>query len=282
MPVETETIISHLEELEKKEGPLPPLLEFYHRLTRAQHSIEERLGGLPRPTLDGETIRKRLEAGRPLISFDELVLDQALLEQSFASVTAFFAEYPQLFGTLPEAVTEANHSLVSRNVLKAWYDGEALPHTVPPAASRSFVANLLHATLKPFLVAHAKKLRDAIEQERWRRPYCPICRGGPDFAFLDKEHGARWLVCSRCDTEWLFQRLECPFCGNQDQSKLGYLTDETDVYRLYVCEKCLRYLKAIDLRQTKSEVLLPLERFYTADLDRQAREQGYVQPDLAT
>jgi len=114
-----------------------------------------------------------------------------------------------------------------------------------------------------------------VNQERWRRGYCPICGGNPDFAFLDKERGARWLLCSGCDAEWLFQRLECPYCGTQDQDALAYFTDDEGLYRLYVCERCKRYLKALDLRQAKSEVLLPLERLFTFDIDAQAQEYGY-------
>jgi len=114
-----------------------------------------------------------------------------------------------------------------------------------------------------------------VDQERWRRQYCPVCGGPPDFAYLDKDAGARWLLCSRCDAEWLFQRLQCPYCGSQDQSALAYFTDDEGLYRLYVCEQCKRYLKAIDLRQTESEILLPLERLLTFELDVQARGKGY-------
>lgn len=109
-----------------------------------------------------------------------------------------------------------------------------------------------------------------------------ICGGSTDFAFLDRENGARWLLCARCDTEWRFQRLQCPYCGTQDQNALSYFTAEEGLYRLYVCEQCKRYLKAVDLRQAKAEVLPPLERLYTLDLDRQAQEHGYRPYDKVT
>ena len=115
-----------------------------------------------------------------------------------------------------------------------------------------------------------------MDQERWRRRYCPICGGNADFAFLDKERGARWLLCSRFAAEWLFQRLECPYCGTTDQNALAYFADDEGLYRLYVCEQCKRSLKAIDLRQAKSEVLIPLERLLTLDIDAQAKEYGYI------
>ncbi len=94
-------------------------------------------------------------------------------------------------------------------------------------------------------------------------------------AFLEKEVGARWLLCSRCDTEWLFQRLECPYCGTNEPNALSFFPDDEGLYRLDVCDQCKCYLKAIDLRKAKDDTLLPLERLYTMDLDRQAKENGY-------
>ena len=55
-----------------------------------------------------------------------------------------------------------------------------------------------------------------------------------------------------------------------------YFTDDEGLYRLYVCERCHHYLKAIDLRHAGREVLFQLERFLTLDIDHQAREKGYT------
>ena len=136
--------------------------------------------------------------------------------------------------------------------------------------------NIIQAALKPFLINCSRSLIDFVEQEGWRRGYCPVCGGNPDFAFLAEEQGARWLVCSRCDTRWLFQRLKCPYCGTEDQYALSYFTDDSETYRLYVCDKCKHYLKAIDLRKSKAELVVPLERLFTLDMDKQAHEYGYT------
>jgi FdhE protein len=114
-----------------------------------------------------------------------------------------------------------------------------------------------------------------VNQDSWRQRICPICGGKPDFAFLNKETGARWLICFRCDADWLFFHIECPFCGNQDQNSLAYLTDEKELYRLYTCEQYRTYIKAIDLRRAEGDVLFPLERILTLDLDKQAHKAGY-------
>ncbi len=215
--------------------------------------------------------------GVSLITFGELDIKWPLLLNAARNVVGVFAEYPQLFGPALEGFKESEvDCFFTSEAVKAWFEGSSLPAgTVADKPSEYLLENIIQATLSPFLVSYSKPLLTEINPERWRRRYCPICGGIPDFAFLDKESGARWLLCSRCNAEWLFQRLECPYCGATDQNALSYFTDDKGLYRLYICEQCKRYLKAIDLRQAGAEVSLPLERLATMDIDAQAREQGY-------
>lgn len=270
------SIIVKLEEQEKKEGTLPPLLEFYLKLLRIQSEAEQRIG-VPKITLTSEAINERIEQGQPLIAFDELDLSWSLLLDISERITGVFVEYPELFGQSLESFKESGTGrFLTREVVRAWFEGLSLPIGIAADnVNECLLENIIQATLTPFLVSYSKALLNKVNREHWRRRYCPICGGNPDFAFLDKENGARWLLCSRCNAEWLFQRLECPYCGNQDQNALAYFTNEEGLYRLYVCEQCKRYLKAIDLRRAESEVLLPLERLLTLDIDAQAQEYGY-------
>ena len=268
-------ILKKLEEEGKKEGFDPKFLEFYQRLLRIQTLFQQRLDKA-KPSLKDKVARERLERGLPLITFDKLTLDWSLLQEVFNEVTATFADFPELFGEIPQNLKEVSDETLIKEAVKGWFEEAKLPDTIAGSEVNSqLLEAITHTTLRPFLTSQAKALLSFVKQEHWRRRYCPICGGSPDFAFLDKEIGARWLLCSRCDTEWLFQRLECPHCGNQDQNTLAYFTDEKGLYRLYVCEKCHTYIKAIDLRHAQSEVLLPLERILTVDLDKQGQEKGY-------
>ena len=281
MPVATDAIIKHLEEKESKEGTISPLLKFYRKLLRVQSGVERKIASLPKPDAGSEAIGERLANGRPLLTFAELALDWPLLQATFTGVSAIFAESPGLFDESAAKLAEVKvERLLTRKAVKAWFEGGSLPSSsLAGDINENLLAVVVHAAVKPWLVSRARDLIGFVEQERWRRPYCPVCGGSPDLAFLDKERGSRWLLCSRCDTEWLFQRLGCPYCGTEDQNALTYFTDDAGLYRLYVCEKCQRYLKTIDLRQVDAEVLLPLERLYTLDLDRQAKERGYSGSD---
>ena len=269
--------IEKLEEEGKKKELPPRLLEFYQKLLDIQSRTERQIGKID-PGLKKEIINERLESSRPLITFDELIIDWALLKDTFAGVINIFNEYSDLFGELPESLRQSKTGLsLSKRVARAWFKKAKLPSTIKVDNDNEYLLleAIIDATLKPFLVSHARVMIDLANQERWRRDYCPICGGKPDFAFLDSEIGARWLMCSRCDTEWLFQRLQCPYCGSQDQSDLSYFSDDEGVYRLYTCEQCHKYIKAIDLRSTIPEVPLPLVRIITLDMDRQAQEMGY-------
>ena len=275
-------ILKKLESEGKERGLPARLVAFYQSLLSIQCGAEKHIGKV-KPGLDKEEITNRLEQGSPILNFGDLVLDWAIIKDILAEVTAALAAYPDLFGELPKSFRKPRpHPSLPKRAVKAWFEGTSFPSTiaVDNISEHILLEAIINATLKPFLINHSKALLSFVNQEQWRRRFCPICGGKSDFAFLDKERGARWLLCSRCDTEWLFQRLQCPYCGTQDQDKLAYLTDDKGTYRLYVCEQCHKYIKAIDLRSTESEVLLPLERVLTLGMDKQAQEKGY-EPDLS-
>lgn len=273
-------IVKRLEKEGKEKGLHPRYSEFYQGLLRIQSEAEQRIN-IIKPGLQREAIENRVRRGLPLIRFDELTLDWPLLNDIFAKVIAIFADHPDLFGELPNSLRKLQaRKALPKRLVRAWFKRTKLPSTVAIDNIDDYLLleAIIHATLQPFLTGYSKALISLINQKEWRREYCPICGGRPDFSFLDKESGARWLICSRCDTEWIFQRLQCPYCGTQDQDALSYFTDNEEIHRLYVCEQCHKYIKAIDLRNTESKIPMLLERILTIDMDSQAQEKGY-KPD---
>lgn len=267
-------ILKKLEEWQEREAVSSSFLDFYKGLLGIQAWAEEHIK-LPEPSLSKQVANHRIVSGLPLIKFDELDLDWSLVDKVFRKIAEIFANYPELFGEVPKSLL-GSHSRLPKKVAKAWLKGAFLPTKIAgDNVNEHVLREIAHATLKPFLTAYSKTLIGIVEQNRWRRGYCPICGGNPDIAFLEKESGERWLMCSRCDAQWRFQRLECPSCGNQDCKSLSYFSDDTRVYRLYVCDKCHTYLKAIDLRNTKEDISLSLERLITFDMDVQGQKKGY-------
>jgi len=266
-------ILDKLDAMEKEEGSLPRLLEFYRKLIQIQTRVGQKMDK-PNPGLPTETIQQRMDEGKALVTASEFTFDLHLLQDTFQEVAALFSEYADLFDNAPEEFSELTEEVISSDSVKAWYEGTPIP--AAEGVNQTILKELMHAAVKPFLTGYAGALIDSVKQDRWRRGYCPICGGNPDFSFLEKENGARWLVCSRCDTEWLFQRLKCPYCNNTYQKTLSYYTtDDEGPYRLYVCDNCKHYLKAIDMRVARLDTVIPLERLITLEIDIQARDYGY-------
>jgi FdhE protein len=145
----------------------------------------------------------------------------------------------------------------------------------PEETDMGLVKMAVDLALQPHLEWAAEQVMPHVDQESWKRGYCPACGGAPDFAVLIEETGARHLLCSRCRSQWLYKRLACPFCNNTDHTKLLYYPSEDEVYRLYVCQACKHYLKAIDLRKATHKVVLAVEPLLTVAMDLAAQEQGY-------
>jgi len=263
--------------LAEAEQPLPSSLEFYRQILSTQNKIK-----LPDISTNLATLKKKapqqLAQGKPLLTFRDLKINWANIQNLFHEITLLTKEH---LAPEPEEIEEldeigADITLLKKTA-KTWFGTSTISRksTSKDKAIKPLTASVFQASFYPLLSLYADELSSLASEDSWYRRYCPVCGGSPDFSFLEKEEGGRYFLCSRCDASWLFYRLVCPYCENDDHSTLNYFTDDKGLYRLYVCEKCHYYLKTIDLRKTESEILLPLERILTLDLDRQAYESKY-------
>ncbi len=269
----TDLTLARLDEMARQDGMLPELLTFYRGLLLIQARVGHELN-TPDPGLDPDMVRVRNEEGKPMLSPEEMSFDPPLLQSALQEVSDLFGKHASLFASTAEEISSLTSNGANEETVRAWLNGP-VPERAGSADS-PLLQEMLRAAIRPFLTAHARPLADLVDQPSWRHGYCPVCGGNPDFAYLEADNGARWLVCCRCDTTWAFQRLECPYCGSTDQDTLSYFTDDKSLYRLYVCEQCHRYLKTIDLRKAEETVLIPLERLLTLEIDAQARGLGYL------
>ena len=249
-------------------------LDFYHGLLGIQAEAEEKAAS-PEFKLDKDEIAKRLNSGRPILSYEDLDTDRELVNATFRRVAHLFAEYPETLGPVPESLLSDGFVLPS-DWIKAWFAGEEIPAgTYGDTVHPLLLTTLVQQTLRPFLIGYGQALEGSFYKDTWRRSNCPVCGARPEFAYLEKEVGARWCLCSACATEWLFKRMQCPYCDNADGSSLSFLTSDEGLYRLYLCEQCKSYLKVIDLRKATQEVVVAIESLTTVAMDAQAQEKGY-------
>jgi FdhE protein len=221
---------------------------------------------------DEQALQARLLQGLPLLSFAQLPAEAERFAKLVSNVAQLLIGYdPELVGqTVPDSPAECLALARQR-----FEDGQATGSPEEEPGEVTLVQVSVDLALKPYLEWAAEQVLPHVDQQRWRRGYCPVCGGAPDFATLDAEVGTRHLLCSRCNSQWLYRRLGCPFCETTDHTKLVYYPSEDGVYRLYVCQECRRYLKTIDLRQVGRTVLLPVERVTTVAMDAAARQEGY-------
>ncbi len=263
----TQLILQALEEARIQNPDLSSYYEFRGALVQMLRQAKEDISATIEMA-DGDVLAARLAAGVPVLSFAQLPVEENRFAELVSRVAGLLAHHDQDLAeqTVPDSATECL-ALARRRFEENRANKERGEATLAHMA--------VDLALKPYLEWAAERVLPHLEQERWKRGYCPVCGGAPDFATLEEESGARHLLCSRCNAQWSFRRLGCPFCGTTDHTKIVYYPSEDEVYRLYVCQECNRYLKTIDLREVEREVLLAAERITTVAMDAAAHAEGY-------
>lgn len=135
----------------------------------------------------------------------------------------------------------------------------------------------IEESLRPELEVMAEKYGAIVEKSGWTEGYCPICGKEPKIGEIRaSEDGKRYLFCHQCGHKWHFQRIKCPFCGNEEQHSLAYFAVEgEESHRVDVCNKCRRYIKIVELPKSSDEVNMDVEDIATLHLDMLAYDEGY-------
>lgn len=256
-----------LEKAKSSQEDMTVYLDFYADLLGAQFEFKAALTGEP-GVHDARIREQRLKDGVPQLTFEQLGVEI----EPFAALTIHLWDI--MVSHNPEWAGQREAMDADELLALARREFETqLPFKAPPPTDPTPAQVLVQMALSPYLQRAAEAISPLLDLEQWRRGYCPLCGGQPYFSALQGE-GERSLLCSRCNTEWPFVRMQCPFCGNADHSQRAYYPGQDGVYRLYVCRACRRYLKTIDLRQAEGRVLA-VEPILTVGMDLAARQEGY-------
>ena len=132
----------------------------------------------------------------------------------------------------------------------------------------------VRACLQPM----AEILQSQMSVDRnYSKSVCPACGALPQLAILrpEGEGASRYLQCSFCLREWLFRRIVCPFCGEEDKENLPrYSAEQCDYVHVEGCDACMHYLKAVDMNIDGHAVPL-IDEAAMAVLDIWAGDHGY-------
>lgn len=162
-----------------------------------------------------------------------------------------------------------------------------------PAAPR-LMHFLAYNSLVPSLGAIAAHVQPH-SRELWQHGHCPVCGSAPFMGYLGKKsgkdtsenlldtNGQRFHVCSFCRTEYRVKRLQCPFCLEEEQTKLEYFSAAEDPsFQVHVCHSCKGYIKLADFREYTNRPIVPaLDDLASLPLDIAAQQQGYARLTLS-
>jgi len=255
------------------------ILDFYGRLFIAQEDSKASIA--IDPIIISETaLDQKREAQFPLINISDFVIDEAASQTLFKRICRMAGNVSGKLSDPAEAILEAieNEQMdlprhfssflseddvyMKRLADGLKIDGEAL-------------ALFTYSSINPSIVLNTDQLSTFLDKEAsWEKGYCPICGSLPGFALLEDE-GKRSFFCSFCRHQWLAPRRFCPFCENREEKTLAYFfSEEEKEYRVDVCEKCHKYIKTLDMRNTERIIYVPLEQVATLHLDIKAKEKG--------
>ena len=165
-------------------------------------------------TIASEVFEEQSRSGNPLLSLGVVKLDSTEVNKTFSRMATLFTEYPEILGPVPQAILSPDYKLLIEDA-KEWLAGKNIPQEIGgEAVNPVLLAEIARQTLRPYLIKYSQVLEERHRKESWRRNYCPLCGSEADFSYLEREVGGRFLVCPACCTEWLGQRMECPFCGS--------------------------------------------------------------------
>jgi formate dehydrogenase accessory protein FdhE len=141
---------------------------------------------------------------------------------------------------------------------------------------------LVRAATGPILEALPVVAAEASRAETEDPRRCPSCGGEPQLSYFGISDEAlvaapRHLLCSRCSESWVFPRMVCAACGNEDTGALPIFADTEQFpnVRVDACEKCRHYLLTIDLPKDPAAVPV-VDELAALPLDLFVRERGFT------
>jgi hypothetical protein len=283
--------IVELRHLRESQPDLASAIDLQIALLELQHRVRARLP-VPWIEVDSAWLRRQQEEGHPLLRFEDIPLAWTDFRLVFRQTADLLLRFDAL-----EAADHASVQIILRNghtlepLVIGWYNAKAAPGRVgavtngrapDPSELATMAADfnteafeqVLLLSMRPFLERCAEVLMQRTDFSAWTEPTCPLCGGEPEFAVITAA-ADRLLICSRCTARWRYHPLACPYCRNDERSKVTSFATRDGRYRIYACDVCLRYIKAYDARTATRPVLLAVDSVATLPLDAAAMQRGY-------
>jgi len=221
----------------------PYLLEvakFHSEVAKAAAALPPVLACIP---ADWSNYESDYLAGVPLLHSSLSLIDRKSIAILLESLTRAL-DSVTLPGTLGRDVSNLRAELhKDLNASELAVEAVIQRHNSPHAGLLRYLVWTLLADCLSRVVTAFGNWRD---EERWLRRYCPTCGSPPAMAQLvGVDNGrVRLLSCGGCKTRWRYRRTACPFCENEDDTRLSFLAAAGENgLRIDYCEACRGYIK---------------------------------------
>jgi formate dehydrogenase maturation protein FdhE len=260
--------IAELRRLKEAQPDLAAAADLQIELLQLQRRVQQRVP-LPHINLESHSLAHLLARG-PVLRFDDLAIDWSDLRFLLRAVAAAMRTHDALerdeLQKLDRITRDAERL---PRLVRSWYDlGEGGTDDL------AGLENVVLQAMRPVLTRAADAVLARLDTSAWQRGICPVCGGEPDLAVITPA-AERFLICGRCLARWPFAQLVCPFCLNDDRSRITSFASRDGQYRLHACDVCERYVKAYDARRATRPVMPPVDSVATLPLDAAAIQRGY-------
>jgi formate dehydrogenase maturation protein FdhE len=206
-----------------------------------------------------ETLAGRLASGQPLLEFAQIVFDWNDVRLLVRQVTDVLRRHEVIDAAAATALHSVGRSPTLPDLLRAWFESR-------PTLEIEMLGDVLGWAARPYLQRTAEVLQQRISLDSWTHRICPVCAAEPEFSVITTS-GERHLMCGRCHVRWAFSAIACPYCGNDDRTRIRSMATPDGIYRVMICAECGRYIKALDARKATRPLLPYADVIITLPLD---------------
>jgi formate dehydrogenase maturation protein FdhE len=263
--------IAELRRLKEDQPDLAGAINLQIELLQLQRRVQGRLR-LPSIKLESDYLNSLLSNG-PILQFEHLLVDWNDMRFLLRATAGAMRTH--------DALDEADYrraEMLARDaerlpaVVQRWF--ESVRPGAPPLQDEAGLEQVFQQAMRPFLTRAAEAIMARTDLAGWRRGFCPLCGGEPDLAVITPA-AERMLICGRCAARWRFAQLSCPFCMNEDRTRITSFASRDGRYRILACDVCQRYVKAYDARRATRPVMPVVDSVATLALDAAAMQRGY-------
>ena len=206
-----------------------------------------------------EVLAARLTSGKPLLEFAQIAFDWSDVRLLVRQITDVLRRHEVIDAAAAGALHSVGRSPTLPEVMRAWFESRPTPEI-------EMLGEVLGWAARPYLQRTAEVLLQRVNLEGWTQRICPVCAAEPEFSVITMT-GERQMVCGRCHVRWAFSAIACPYCGNDDRTRIKSMATPDGIYRVMICAPCGRYIKALDGRKAARPLLPYADVIITLPLD---------------